>query len=103
MRRRRGWTKGCLRSQVELNDGGRTCMSLQQKIESYIENIDATFGIYIKHLGTNEEVNIQENQLFQMASVCKVPILATLYEKVYKGEIDLQERIKLVEELPSLA
>ncbi|KQL36895.1 serine hydrolase [Psychrobacillus sp. FJAT-21963] len=73
-------------------------MSLQQKIESYIENIDATFGIYIKHLGTNEEVNIQENQLFQMASVCKVPILATLYEKVYKGEIDLQERIKLVEE-----
>lgn len=73
-------------------------MNLQQKIESYIDNVDATFGIYIKHLGTNEEVNIKEHQLFQMASVVKVPILVTLYEKVYKGEIDLQQRIKLVEE-----
>lgn len=73
-------------------------MNLQQKIESYIDNIDATFGIYIKHLGTKEEVNIKEHQLFQMASVVKVPILVTLYEKVYKGEIDLHERIKLVEE-----
>ncbi|WP_277586738.1 serine hydrolase [Psychrobacillus antarcticus] len=73
-------------------------MNLQQKIESYIDNIDATFGIYIKHLETKEEVNIKEHQLFQMASVVKVPILVTLYEKVYKGEIDLHERIKLVEE-----
>ena len=73
-------------------------MNLQQKIESYIDNIDATFGIYIKHLGTNEEANIKENELFQMASVVKVPVLVTLYEKVYKGEIDLDERIKLVEE-----
>lgn len=73
-------------------------MNLQQKIESYIDNIDATFGIYIKHLGTNEEVNIKEHQLFQMASVVKVPILVTLYEKVYKGEIDLHERIMLEEE-----
>lgn len=73
-------------------------MNLQQKIESYIGNIDATFGIYIKHLGTNEEVNIKEQELFQMASVVKVPVLVTLYEKVYKGEIDLQERIKIVEE-----
>lgn len=73
-------------------------MSLQQKIESYIKDIDATFGIFIKHLGTNEIVNIQGNRLFQMASVFKVPILATLYERVYKGEIDLNERIKLNEE-----
>ncbi|TQR21250.1 serine hydrolase [Psychrobacillus vulpis] len=73
-------------------------MTLQQKIESYIRDIDATFGIYIKHLGTQEEVNIEGNRLFQMASVFKVPILATLYEKVYKGEIDLHERVKLLEE-----
>lgn len=73
-------------------------MTLQQKIESYIQGIDATFGIYIKHLGTQEEVNIQGNQLFQMASVFKVPILATLYEKVHNGEINLQKRIQLNEE-----
>ena len=34
-------------------------MSLQQKIETYIREIDASFGISIKHLKTKEEVNIE--------------------------------------------
>lgn len=73
-------------------------MSLQQLIEAYVKDIEADFGIYIKNLQTNEEVNIQGEKLFQTASVMKLPVLATLYEKVYQGEINLHERIQLTEQ-----
>ena len=73
-------------------------MELQQKIEQYISEIDASFGISIKHLETEEEVNIQGERLFQMASVVKVPIIATLYDLAQRGEIDLNERIKMLKE-----
>lgn len=73
-------------------------MQLQQQIEQYISGIDAEFGISIKHLKTQEEVNIEGDRLFQMASVVKVPILATLFDLAEKGEIDLSERIELLEE-----
>lgn len=68
---------------------------LKEKIESYINGIDATFGISIKHLQTNEEVHIQGDRYFQTASVVKVPILAALYDAIHQGEIDVNERIKL--------
>lgn len=73
-------------------------MELQQKIESYIDTVDATFGVYIKNLQTLEEVSINSDRLFQMASVFKVPILATLYDLIHKGEIDEHQRIKILEE-----
>lgn len=71
---------------------------LKEKIESYISGIDATFGVSIKHLRTNEEVHIQGDRYFQTASVVKVPILAALYDAVYKGKIDINERIVLQRE-----
>ncbi|MEK4427238.1 serine hydrolase [Solibacillus sp. FSL K6-1523] len=73
-------------------------MSLQQLIESYVKDIEADFGIYIKHVQKNEEVNIHGEKLFQTASVMKLPVLATLYEKVHQGEINLHERLQLTEQ-----
>ena len=73
-------------------------MELQQKIEQYISDIDASFGVSIKHLETQEEAHIQGDRLFQMASVVKVPILATLFDLAERGEIDLSQRIKMLEE-----
>ena len=70
-------------------------MSLQKLIELYVQSIDAEFGIYIRHLQTNEEASIQGDVLFQTASVIKLPILATVYEKAYAGEINLMERVPL--------
>lgn len=73
-------------------------MSLQQTIEKILAETSATFGVSIKHTATKEEVNINENKPFQMASVFKVPILLTLYEKAFNGEIDLTERVEITEE-----
>lgn len=70
-------------------------MKLQEKVEEILRARDTTFGISIKNLQTNEEVNINEDQLFQMASVFKIPILLTLFDQVYAGKIDLTKRIKI--------
>lgn len=76
---------------------GEINMELQKEIESYIDTVEATFGVYIKNLQTQEEVNINSDRLFQMASVFKVPILATLYDLIHKGEIDEHQRVKILE------
>ncbi|RXT06551.1 serine hydrolase [Ammoniphilus sp. CFH 90114] len=73
-------------------------MSLQQKIESIASEAVGMFGVSIKHLNTQEEVNINENRLFQTASVVKIPILAALMEEAYKGNIDLHKRMPIREE-----
>lgn len=73
-------------------------MGLQQEIEAYIKTEAAEFGIHIKNLRTNEEVNINADKLYQMASVFKVPILATLYDLVHQGKIDEMQKIKITEE-----
>lgn len=73
-------------------------MQLQQQIEQYINGIDATFGISIKHLKTQEEVTIQGDRLFQMASVVKVPILAMLFDLAERGKINLTQRLEMLDE-----
>ncbi len=73
-------------------------MTLQTLINDYVKKKDAAFGVYVKHLETGEEASISGDRLFQMASVFKIPILAALFEKVYNGEINLHDRVMLLEE-----
>ncbi|MFC4618776.1 serine hydrolase [Camelliibacillus cellulosilyticus] len=70
-------------------------MSLQRKLEAVLEGASGTFGVAVKHLRTGESVEINGHRLFQTASVCKVAILATLYDEVHKGHISLKTRTTL--------
>lgn len=72
-------------------------MNLKNNIQSVIQQYDASFGIYIKNLTSNEEIEINSDKLFQMASVVKVPILVTLYKEVYEENIHLNDRVVLKE------
>ena len=73
-------------------------MHLQQKVEDALKAQNGEFGIYIKHLQTGEEVRVNDDRLFQMASVFKVPILLTLFEQVNQGKLSLSQRITITEE-----
>lgn len=73
-------------------------MLLQEKIEEILKSTEGKFGISMKHLESGEEVNINENDQFQMASVFKVPILLTLFDQIHKGKIDLGDRITITKE-----
>ncbi|WP_231630098.1 serine hydrolase [Lysinibacillus sp. ZYM-1] len=73
-------------------------MGLQERLEEIIQEATGTFGVYVKHLESGETAAINENRLFQAASVFKIPILATLYRDVEVGRVELKERIRLKEE-----
>lgn len=70
-------------------------MSLQDKLESIVREVPGTFGVAVKHLQTGEEARLNENQLFQLASTFKVPILATLFRDVEAGKLRLDQRVRL--------
>ncbi len=48
---------------------------------------DGTVGVYVRHLGTGEELVKDADELFPTASLIKVPILARVLERVQLGEL----------------
>ncbi|WP_312107995.1 serine hydrolase [Brevibacillus reuszeri] len=73
-------------------------MSLEQKLLDVISDVSGTFGVAVKHLQTGEAASINGDQLFQLASTFKIPILAALYRDVEAGKLSLEDRIKITEE-----
>ncbi len=73
-------------------------MQLQQKLEQVLGDVTGTFGVFVKHLQTGETASINGDRLFQLASVFKIPILATLYRDVEAGKLSLSQRIKITRE-----
>lgn len=73
-------------------------MSLEQKLLDITQGASGTFGVTVKHLQTGEAASINGNELFQLASTFKIPILATLYRDVEAGKLSLDDRFKVSEE-----
>lgn len=74
---------------------------LGRRIRSIAARLDGTLGVYVHALGTGEQVSVHADQLFPMASVFKVPILAELLSRVHAGERSLEERVTLTDEMRS--
>lgn len=74
---------------------------LGRRIRSIAARLDGTLGVYVHALGTGERVSVHADQLFPMASVFKVPILAELLSRVHAGERSLEERVTLTDEMRS--
>lgn len=73
-------------------------MSLQQKLMDVVRDVSGTFGVSVKHLQTGEAASMNGDQLFQLASTFKIPILAALYRDVEAGKVSLDQMIKITEE-----
>jgi len=52
-------------------------------------------GIWVKHLTTGEAGGIQDTELFNSASVIKIPVLVLAFQMADRGELKLDERITL--------
>lgn len=57
-------------------------------IEENINGYPGTFGIFIKNLSTGQEVSLNEEESFPSASLYKLFVMYTLYQKGVKGEED---------------
>ena len=72
-------------------------MGLKEKIEEVAEGLEGTLGVAVKHLGTGEEVLINGDELFWMASTFKVPVIVTLYREMDGGKVSLDEKLVMTE------
>jgi beta-lactamase class A len=55
-------------------------------------------GIWVKHLTTSETAGVREDEIFNSASVIKIPVLVLAFQMVDKGALNLEERITIRKE-----
>ena len=55
-------------------------------------------GIWVKHLTTGETAGVRDGEMFNSASVIKIPVLVLAFQMADKGAIDLGERITIRKE-----
>ena len=55
-------------------------------------------GIYVKHLTTGETAGVRDAEVFNSASVIKIPVLVIAFQMVDKGALNLDERITIRKE-----
>jgi beta-lactamase class A len=72
--------------------------TLQQDIHAVIEAANMQAGIAIRQIETGEQIEINGSQPFPMASVFKIPILATAGLQLKAGKIDLNSRVTVRDE-----
>ena len=68
-------------------------------IKEAISRIHATVGLSARHLETGRVIRHNADVVFFTASTLKVPILVELYRQVDRGEIDLNRRVELNDDL----
>jgi len=72
---------------------------LESLVASIASGIEGKVGVYILYVESGEEVGINENEYFSLASVFKVPLLVTLHKKIDEGYFSLDDRIVLTERM----
>jgi beta-lactamase class A len=68
---------------------------LQKQIEAAITAADAHMGVAMLHLEKGDEININADELFPMASVLKIPVLVEAARQMDAGDFTLDDRWQL--------
>src|SRR5207248_5455014 len=70
---------------------------LEGNIQRVIRSVNATWGIYIKCIETNEEIDINSVQQMDTMSVIKLPLLAEAFRQMEAGKFALTDRVTLTD------
>ena len=65
---------------------------LQSSIERITASINATWGIYVKSLETNEELAINADRQMETMSTIKLPLMVEVMEQVKAGKFKLTDK-----------
>ena len=73
-------------------------MSVQEQIADVLASAPGTFGIYARHLATNEIVDVYADRVMNAESAAKVFILLYYRQCVVSGACDPEQRVALTED-----
>lgn len=71
---------------------------LRKQIEGVIRGIDGEVGVAVKHLESGEELFINGETYFPMASVFKITILVEVLTQIKEGKFNLDDEISIKKE-----
>lgn len=67
--------------------------ALQARLDSMTAPFRGVAGIYVRNLRTGATAEINADQIFPTASMIKVPLLVTLFDRVERGELRLEQEM----------
>lgn len=70
---------------------------LEGNIQQITRSVNATWGIYIKCLETNEEIALDADRQMDTMSVIKIPLMAEAFQQIEAGRFGLGDRVILTE------
>ena len=70
-------------------------MSLAETIAGIMKAADIRAGVAVWHIESGEQVDVNGDEPFPMASTFKIPILTTACRQLVRGEISLDTRVPL--------
>jgi beta-lactamase class A len=68
---------------------------LTRLLDAELSRFPAKTGIYIKHMTTGEEAGVREHELFNSASVIKLPVMVMAFQMADAKKLNLLERVEL--------
>ena len=69
--------------------------SLETRLRQVRDAVDGRMAIYVENVATGERVAIDADSTYETFSVIKVPLMATVLERVREGRLSLSDRITL--------
>lgn len=71
----------------------RTDKKLNKALTGLVEDFNGTAGVYVYNLKTGKEAGVNADNIFPTASIVKVPILIGIFDKIGKGELNLNDTL----------
>src|SRR5262245_24559665 len=68
---------------------------LTKLLEANLSRFPAKTGIYVKHMQTGEEAGVREHELFNSASVIKLPVMVIAFQMADEKKLNLDERVEM--------
>ena len=75
--------------------GSAPTTGLQRLLDAELARFPGKAGVYVKHLTTGEEAAVRGDELFNTASVIKIPVLVLAMQMADKGQLNLADRVTL--------
>ena len=78
-----------------ISDPPQGIARLKTQIEGVIRGIEGEFGVAAKHIETGEEVAVNGDVYFPMASVFKIPVFVEVLAQVQEGFLSLEDEVSI--------
>ncbi len=79
----------------ELEEFSPTTGSLEAQLHQIRDNFDGRLALYMENVATGETLGIDADTPYETFSVIKVPIMATVLQRVKEGKLRLSDRVTL--------